>query len=44
MLTVRELQAILCMNGLEDDKCLNDNVLGKIFRGDFEKEKLLKNE
>lgn len=40
MLTVRELQAILCMNGLEDDKCLNDNVLGKIFRGDFEKEKL----
>jgi len=44
MLTVKELQAILCMNGLEDDKCLNDNVLGKIFRGDFEKEKMLKNE
>ena len=43
MLTVRELQVILCMNGLEDEKCLNDNVLGKIFRGDFEKEKLAKN-
>jgi len=43
MLTVRELQVILCMNGLEDSKCLNDNVLGKIFRGDFEKEKEIKN-
>ena len=43
MLTVRELQVILCLNGLEDTKCLNDNVLGKIFRGDFEKEKQIKN-
>lgn len=42
MLTVREMQAILCLQGLEDDKCLNDNILGKIFRGDFEKEKLIK--
>lgn len=43
MLTVREMQAILCLQGLEDPKCLNDNILGKIFRGDFEKEKLAKN-
>lgn len=43
MLTVREMQAILCLQGLEDPKCLNDNVLGKIFRGDFEKEKQIKN-
>lgn len=43
MLTVREMQAILCLQGLEDPKCLNDNILGKVFRGDFEKEKLAKN-
>ena len=34
-LTFREVQAIICMQGLEDDKCLNDNVLGKFFRKDL---------
>lgn len=37
MLTFREMQAIICMNGMEDDKCLNDNVLGKFFKSDFQK-------
>ena len=37
MLTYRELQAIVCMNGLEDPNCLNDNVLGKFYSGDFKK-------
>ena len=37
MLTYRELQAIVCMNGLEDPKCMNDNVLGKFYSGDFKK-------
>ena len=39
MLTYREMQAIICMNGLEDSKCLNDNILGKFYRSDFDKEK-----
>ena len=34
-LTYREMQAIICMSGLEDDKCLNDNVLGKFFKADL---------
>ena len=37
-LTFRELQAIVCLQGLEDDKCLNDNVLGKFFRKDLVKD------
>lgn len=36
-LTYREMQAIVCMQGLEDEKCLNDNVLGKFFRADLKK-------
>jgi len=36
-LTFREIQAIICMQGLEDDKCLNDNILGKFFRKDLQK-------
>lgn len=36
-LTYREMQAIVCMNGLEDPKCLNENVLGKFFPKDLEK-------
>lgn len=36
-LTYREMQAIVCMQGLEDEKCLNDNVLGKFFRADLKR-------
>lgn len=36
-LTYREMQAIVCLNGLEDEKCLNENVLGKFFPKDLEK-------
>jgi len=36
-LTYRELEAIVCMKGLEDEKCLNENVLGKFFPKDLEK-------
>ena len=34
-LTYREMQAIMCMSGLEDEKCLNDNILGKFFKSDL---------
>ena len=36
-LTYRELQAIVCMQCLEDEKCLNDNVLGKFFPADLKR-------
>jgi len=38
-LTYREMQAIVCLNGLEDDKCLNENVLGKFFPKDLVNDK-----
>lgn len=34
-MTYYELQAIICLNGLEDDKCLNENALGKFFPKDL---------
>lgn len=37
LLTYREMQALVCMSALEDDKCLNENVLGKFYKGDFQK-------
>lgn len=36
-LTYRETEAIMCMKGLEDPKCLNENILGKFFPKDLEK-------
>src|SRR5210317_413863 len=38
-LTYREMQAIVCLNGLEDDKCLNENVLVMFFPKDLIKDK-----
>ncbi len=37
LLTYREVQALVCMNALEDNKCLNENILGKFYKGDFQK-------
>ena len=35
-MTYYEIQAIVCLNGLEDDKCLNENLLGKFFPKDLQ--------
>ena len=34
-LTYEEMKAILCLQGLEDQKCMNSNVLGKFFKDEF---------
>ena len=34
-LTYLEVKALLCLNVLEDDKYLNENILGKFFKGNL---------
>lgn len=34
-LTYMECKALFCLDAIEDEKCLNSNILGKFFRGNL---------
>jgi len=34
-MTYQEIKALMCSDALEDSKCLNENISGKFFKGEF---------